>query len=47
MRCGFQSEFRRMMKDDEGWRGKGGGGGERRKVIKKHGRWSKQNSRRE
>lgn len=33
------------MKDDEGWRGKGGG--ERRKVIKKHGRWSKQNSRRE
>lgn len=28
MRCGFQSEFRRMMKDDEGWRGKGGGGGE-------------------
>jgi len=27
MRCGFQSEFRRMMKDDEGWRGKGGGVG--------------------
>lgn len=31
-----------MMKD-----GGGKGGGERRKVIKKHGRWSKQNSRRE
>lgn len=27
--------------------GERGGGGERRKVIKKHGRWSKQNSRRE